>query len=145
MLCLLLPTITVAVILPSSQPHLILAFWWHHFKSAYPFLTKRKLHQLLLVRLLLCLLLFFFAPDADNFLSKAFVFPCVTSYRWIHFSSSVLSVLSTSPAVIHSFLKKRMFSFIIHTHEVTRVVVLYTTTSITSLHLQLVEGVYKPQ
>ena len=40
------------------------------------------------------------------------LFPCVSSYRWIHFPSFVLSVLSTSPVVVHSFLRKRMFSFI---------------------------------
>ena len=40
------------------------------------------------------------------------LFPCVSSYRWIHFPSCVLSVLSTSPVVVHSFLRKRMFSFI---------------------------------
>ena len=97
---------------------LILAFWWRRFKSAYPFLTTIFfLHQLPLVCLLLCFLLLlllsiFVAPDADNFLSKALVFPCVSSYRWIHFPSSVLSVLSTSPVVVHSFLRKRTFSFI---------------------------------
>ena len=79
---------------------LILAFWWRRFKSAYPFLRKEKektLHHLLLVCLLLCFLLLlllsiFLAFDEDNFLSKALVslFPCVTSYRWIHSPSSVL-------------------------------------------------------
>ena len=49
-----------------------------------------------------------------KFLSKALVslFPCVSSYRWIHFPRSVLSVLSTSPVVVHLFPRKRMFSFI---------------------------------
>ena len=65
------------------------------------------------------------------------LFPCVSSYSWIHFPSSVLSVLSTSSVVVHSFLRKRMFSFIFMT-EITRVVVLYTI-------LRFVEGVYKPQ
>ena len=40
------------------------------------------------------------------------LFPCVLSYRWIHFPRSVLSVLLLSPVVVHSFLRKRMFSFI---------------------------------
>ena len=46
----------------------------------------------------------FLAFDEDNFLSKALVFPCVTSYRRI-------SVFSNSP-VDHSFLRKILFSFI---------------------------------
>ena len=58
------------------------------------------------------IIIYFLAPDEDNFLSKALVFPCFSSYRWIHFPKSVLSVLSTLPVVVHSFLRKRMFSFI---------------------------------
>ena len=49
------------------------------------------------------------APDEDNFVSKALVFPCVSSYIGEYIS--VLSVLSTSPVVVHSFLRK-MFSVI---------------------------------
>ena len=66
----------------------------------------------LLCFLLLLLLSIFLGPDEGNFLSKALVFLCVSSYRWIYFPSSDLSVLSTSPVVVHSFLRKRMFSFI---------------------------------
>ena len=40
------------------------------------------------------------------------LFPCVSLYRWIQFPRSVLSVLSALPVVVHSFLRKRMFSFI---------------------------------
>ena len=40
------------------------------------------------------------------------LFPCVSSYRWIHFPRSVLSVFSTSPVAAHSFLRKSMLSFI---------------------------------
>ena len=63
------------------------------------------------------------------------MFPCVSSYRWIHFPRSVLSFLSTTPVAVHSFLRKKKF---FHIHEITRVDVLYTS-------LRLVEGVYKPQ
>ena len=127
---------------------LILAFWWRRFKSAYLFLTKKKgVPQLLLVCLLLCFLLllllsvYFSCIWRRQFYvqSACIVFPCVTSYRWIHFPSSVLSVLSTSPVVVHSFLRKRLYIYyFFHIHEITRVVVLYTS-------LRFVEGVYKPQ
>ena len=103
----------------------------------YPFLTTIFfLHQLPLVCLLLCFLLLlllsiFLAPDEDSFLSKALVFRPVGEYI-----SLVLSVLSTSPVVVHSFLGKKNVFF--HIHEITWVVVLYTT-------LRFVKGVYKPQ
>ena len=78
------------------------------------------IHQLLLVCLLFCFLLllllsvYFHAPDRQFSVKNACVslFPCVSLYRWIHFPRSVLSVLSTLPVLVHSFLRKRMFSFI---------------------------------
>ena len=64
--------------------------------------------------LLLLLSLYFLAPDDDNFLSKALVFPCFLVFCRIdeYISLDLFSVLSTSPVVVHSFLRKRMFSFI---------------------------------
>ena len=118
---------------------LILAFWWPHFKSAYPFLTTTtNLHQLLVCLLLCFLLLLLLSVYFSCIWQRKFsvesacvsLFPCVTSYGWIHFPSSVLSVLSTSPVVVHSFLRNR--------NEITWVIVLYTS-------LRFVEGVYKPQ
>ena len=101
---------------------LILAFWWRRFKSAYPFfIFFLFLHQLLLVCLLLCFLLllllsvYFSCTWGRQFSVESAcvsLFPCVTSYRWIHFPRSVVSVLSTSPVLVYSFLRKRMFSFI---------------------------------
>ena len=94
---------------------LIWAFWWRRFKSAYPFLTFFDFFFYICFFLSVFFfasfffyyyyLSIFFAFDEDNFLSKAPVFHCfiVTSYRWIHFPSSVLLVLSTSPVVVHSF------------------------------------------
>ena len=83
-------------------------------------------------------LFFLHLTKTKNFLSKALVIHCFLVFRrirWIHFLSSVLSVLSTSPVVVHSFLRKRTF---FHILEITPVVVLYTS-------LRFVEGVYKPQ
>ena len=62
------------------------------------------------------------------------LFRCTSSYRGIHFPGSVLSVLSSSPVVVHSFLRKRTFFFFSHSW-IARVVVLYTS----------LRFVYKPQ
>ena len=63
------------------------------------------------------------------------MFHCLLALRRIgEYISPVLSVLSTSAIVVHSFLRKRFFfSFFFHIHEITRVVVLYTS-------LRFVEG-----
>ena len=107
---------------------LILAFWWRRFKSAYPFLRKNEktLHQLFLVCLLLCFLLllllsvYFSCIWRRQFSVESAcisLFPCVTSYRWIHFPSSVLSVLSTSPVAVHTFLRRKEKNVFFHIHE----------------------------
>ena len=57
------------------------------------------------------------------------------SVCWIDFPSPVLSVLSTSPVLFTHASEKECF---FHSHEITQVVVLYTS-------LWFVEGVYKPQ
>ena len=87
--------------------------------------------------LLLLLLPIFVAPDEDNL--KSFFFPCVSLCFVVlvnTFLSSVLSVLSSSPVVVQLIPQKKNVFF--HIHEITRVVVLYTS-------LRFVEGVYKPQ
>ena len=63
------------------------------------------------------------------------MFHCLLALRRIgECISPVLSVLSTSAIVVHSFLRKRFFFFFFfHIHEITRVVVLYTS-------LRFVEG-----
>ena len=67
------------------------------------------------------------------------LFPRISWYRWIHFPRTVLSVLSTSPVVVHPFLRrKKKKNVFFHVHEIIRVVVLYTS-------LRLIAGVYKPQ
>ena len=90
---------------------LILAFWWRRFKSAYPFLTKTffTAASFCLSSSLLpssFFIIYFSFIWRRQFLSKALCFLV------LHFPSSVLSVLLTSPVVVHSFLRKRMFSFI---------------------------------
>ena len=106
------------------------------FKSAYTFLTKLLFFYISAFLSVFFFASFFFYYYLSIFLHLTktifcrkrlcFMFPCVSLYRWIHFPRSVLSVLSTSPVVVHSFLRKRrMFSFIIH--EITLVVVLYTS------------------
>ena len=103
------------------------------------------LHQLLLVCLLLCFLLllllsvYFSCTWRRQFSVESAcpsLFPCVSSYRWIHFPRFVLSGffnLTSSCSLIPQ--KKNVF---FHIHEITRVTVLYTS-------LRFVEGVYKPQ
>ena len=103
---------------------LILAFWSRRFKSAYPFLNyfiftsaSSCLSSSLLPSSFVTFCLFFLHLSKKIFYRKCLcflvsLFPCVTSYRWIHFPRSVVSVLSTSPVLVYSFLRKRMFSFI---------------------------------
>ena len=85
-------------------------------------LQKVFLHQLPLVCLLLCfclllLLSIFLHLTKTILLSKALVFPFFLVFRRIgEYISIVLSVLSTSPVVVHSFLRKRKFSFIFMNH-----------------------------
>ena len=87
------------------------------FKSAYAFLTKRLFTSasvFFFASFFFYYYLFFLHLTKTIFCRKrlCFLFSLCSSYRWIHFPSSVLSVLSTSPVVVHSFLRKRMFSFI---------------------------------
>ena len=97
--------------------------------------NNKFLYQLPLVCLLLCflllLLLFIFSSTwwKQYFVKSA----CVSSCRWIHFPSSISFVnLTSSCSLIPQ--KKNVF---FHIHEITWVVVLYTT-------LRFVKGVYKP-
>ena len=90
-------------------------FWCSVFATICPLKNPpnfRHFNDVVLNLRIHFIIIYFLAPDEDNFLSKALVFPCVLSYRWIHFPRAILSVLSTSPVVVHSFLRKRMFSFI---------------------------------
>ena len=148
-----------ATIFPlKNSPNFQSSFWWRRFKSTYTFLTflflfftsaSSCLSSFLIPSSFIISCLFSCTWRRKFSVESACVslFPCVSSYRWIHFPRSVLSVLSTSSVVVHSFLRKRLllflwcfffFFFFFHIHEITRVVVLYAS-------LRLVEGVYKPQ
>ena len=66
-------------------------------------------------------------------------FPCFLVFRRIgeYISLVLFYQFCQPPGVVHSFLRRRKNVYL-HIHEITQVVVLYTS-------LQLVEGVYKPQ
>ena len=120
----------------------VFIIWWCRFKSAYTVLKFCYASSCLSSSLLpssfiiICLFSCTWWRKFSVESTCVSLFLCVLSYRWIHFPRSVLSILSTSPVVLHSFFRKRMFSFIFI--KITWVVVLYTS-------LRLVEGVYKPQ
>ena len=113
---------------------IIFAFLWR-FKYAYPFLTTTTkmfyisffLSVFFFASFFFYYYLFFLHLTKTIFCRKRFVslLPCVMSYRWIHFPSSVLSVLSTSSVVVHSFLGMCFFFF--SYSGITRVIVLYTS------------------
>ena len=81
------------------------------------------------------LLSIFLAPDKDNFLSKALVLHCFLVFRRIGEYISLVLFYNLTSSCSLIFQKSIVFFQI---HEITRVVVLYTS-------LRLVEGVYKPQ
>ena len=110
-----------ATIFPlKNSPNFQSSFWWRRFKSAYTFLTFFIYFYIIFLSVIFFAAFFFYYYLVSCTWRRQFtvesacvsLFPCVSSYRWIHFPRSVLSVLSTSPVVVHSFLRKRMFSFI---------------------------------
>ena len=96
---------------------LILAFWWRRLKSAYPFLIKTfftSASSCLLSSLLPSsfIIIYFSCIWRRQFSVESAcvsLFPCVTLYRWIHFPSSVPSVLSTSPVLFTDSSEKQCF------------------------------------
>ena len=124
-------------------------FW--HFDDVI-FKSQKNSQQLLLVCLLLCFLLLlllsiFLAFDEDNFLSKALVFHCFLVLRCIgeyislvlfcqfcHLTSSCSFIPQKNTNLFTYLLTPQKKNVFFHIHEITQVVVLYTS-------LRFVKGV----
>ena len=86
-------------------------------KRTYTFFKKNIYIYILRQILVVCLLCLLFSFTIIYFLCTwrrqfSVESACVSSYRWGHFPRSVLSILSTSPGVVHPVLRKIMFSLI---------------------------------